>query len=259
MSQTGYASVIVRVLDPSVEYRGEQRLFSMVDVPSRSRLYGLAPREAGTLWGESLTSYLTRLAWRYRIPPRVLIAQELAPRLMPRQLAAAKWERIRSFNGNEPLALESAAILETLTKRSDIHLLTVQAWVGDFPMRRSLRERPAWCPVCYAIWKEQGLPLYEPLLWMLKMALICPRHKSWLEDRCPACNQRQSFLKGDIPPGHCIHCKTWLGKVSPPVGEQQGEQPYWTGRSGYSCPWRNCRTRSFPLVGWSGSSFSRIL
>ena len=50
-------------------------------VPPRSRLYGLVPREVGTIWVESLTSYLNRLGWRHGISPRALVAQEIVPHL----------------------------------------------------------------------------------------------------------------------------------------------------------------------------------
>src|SRR6266702_5854047 len=55
--------------------------FTRNDIPARSKLYGLAPCGLGTVWQESLTSYLNRLAWRHHIPPRHLVAQELLPRL----------------------------------------------------------------------------------------------------------------------------------------------------------------------------------
>ncbi|MGH7866753.1 MAG: TniQ family protein, partial [Candidatus Dormibacteraceae bacterium] len=112
-------------------------------------------------------------------------------------------------------------LLEALTQRTDLHLLTAQAWVGSIPVRRFLRERPAWCPACYAAWKEQVVPLYEPLIWMLKTVLICPTHKCWLEDRCPNCYQQQPFLRADTKLGECIHCTTWLGRTSPPVPEHE--------------------------------------
>ncbi len=40
-------------------------------MPPRSRLYCLAPLGMGTVEIESLTSYIQRLAWAYRVNPRV--------------------------------------------------------------------------------------------------------------------------------------------------------------------------------------------
>ncbi|MGH7866752.1 MAG: hypothetical protein ACREP9_03730 [Candidatus Dormibacteraceae bacterium] len=67
-------------------------------LPQRSRLYSLAPRGVGTIEAECLTSYLNRLAWKYRVSPRVLIAQELVPQLTHRRLANPQLDRARSFN-----------------------------------------------------------------------------------------------------------------------------------------------------------------
>ena len=49
----------------------------MNEIPSRSRLYGLVPCGLGTMFQESLTSYLNRLGWRHHVSPRDLVAQEL--------------------------------------------------------------------------------------------------------------------------------------------------------------------------------------
>ena len=55
--------------------------YSEMQIPPRSRLYCLSPLGVGTLWTESLTSYINRLAWTYRVSPRVLVAQEVVPQL----------------------------------------------------------------------------------------------------------------------------------------------------------------------------------
>src|SRR6266571_3591664 len=52
-----------------------------VDLPPRSRLYCLAPIGVGTPMVECLTSYINRLAWLYRISPRILVAEEIMPHL----------------------------------------------------------------------------------------------------------------------------------------------------------------------------------
>jgi len=45
------------------------------ETPSRSKLYGFVPAGLGTVWQESLTSYLNRLAWHHHVPPQHLVAQ----------------------------------------------------------------------------------------------------------------------------------------------------------------------------------------
>src|SRR5690242_5387892 len=141
-----YASVTVKILGPLMEPQVEQRISQMVDIPPRSRLYGLPPCGVGTLRSESMTSYITRLAWQYRVSPQVFVRQELPSSLAPHQRVPSQGQSGRGFNSNDHLAQNCATTLETLTKRTDIHLLTAQAWIGDFPLRIVLREHPAWCP-----------------------------------------------------------------------------------------------------------------
>ena len=53
----------------------------MIEMPPRSKLYCLAPLGMGTVETESLTSYIQRLAWAYRVNPRVLVAEVILPHL----------------------------------------------------------------------------------------------------------------------------------------------------------------------------------
>jgi hypothetical protein len=191
----------------------------ITEIPPRSRLYCLTPVGMGTLQIESLTSYINRLAWTYRVSPRILVVQEIVPHLnhgYPHgQLAAFSRGVAMKINDNGNVASEWSTILEQLTMRDDLHALTLRGWIGDLSSRGHLREKPAWCPACYAQWREQGLPLYQPLVWMIQMVTLCPQHKVRLEDRCPYCLKHQSVISLKTHPGHCTQCNTWLG--SPPT------------------------------------------
>jgi hypothetical protein len=185
---------------------------SALDVPSRSRLYGLLPCKVGTIWTESLTSYINRLGWAHRVSPRGLVVQELLPHVSGKYPAYpfatfCRQGQAMSTNGTGNLAQEWSAALEKLTGRFDLHLLTFYGWAGDFLEQGHLRQTPAWCPVCYAEWREQKLPLYQPLLWMLQMVTVCWRHKRWLEERCPHCQKHQSIITLETGSGYCTQCK----------------------------------------------------
>ena len=71
----------VKLVRPAMEYMGELSRLQALDVPPRSRLYGLMPCEVGTVWSESLTSYLNRLGWRHAVSPRALAAEMIVPHL----------------------------------------------------------------------------------------------------------------------------------------------------------------------------------
>lgn len=215
MSKAELTAVAVRILRPSLVQRETQMLPDGNAVPPRSKLYGLVPR-GEALWSESLTSYLNRLGWRHGVPPRWLVAQEMAPHLSsdhsPTQLGTFCQQRAMSINGNGPLAMEWSTLLERLTGRFDLHLLTLHGWIGDLSDHGHLRVTPAWCPLCYSEWREQGSPIYQPQLWMFRVITHCPRHYRQLEDRCPQCHKAQSIIAADKSRlGECTHCTALLG------------------------------------------------
>jgi hypothetical protein len=192
-------------------------LLQMSEIPPRSKLYDLVPRGLDTPFQERLTSYINRLAWRHHVSPHHFIAQEIVPCLSHsysrQQLSAFSWSGAMSINGNGPLAREWATVLEHLTKRSDLHLLTSQSWVNDLPPPKLLREKPAWCPACFAEWKDREMPIYEPLLWTFQAVTMCMKHHRTLEDRCPRCQKRQPWIRLQAALDRCVRCNTWLGSL----------------------------------------------
>src|SRR5712692_1075337 len=226
MSMTKNPAVKVMIMRQITEEK-----FTRNDIPSRSKLYRLVPCGLETVWSESLTSYLNRLAWHHHVPPLHLAAQEIFPCLtqsyLRNQQSVFSWSRAMSINGNGPLAREWATILEGLTKRSGLHLLTLQGWVGDLQPHKLLREKPAWCPDCYAEWKDQEMPVYEPLLWIFQAVMMCVKHLRELEDRCPHCEKRQSFIRFQTSLDRCTHCNAWLGSSAQALAAPKSEVIEW--------------------------------
>jgi hypothetical protein len=76
----------------------------MIEMPPRSKLYCLVPLGMGTVEIESLTSYIQRLAWAYRVTPRVLVAEVVLPHLSNRSYPApghlGSFSRTRSMSIN---------------------------------------------------------------------------------------------------------------------------------------------------------------
>lgn len=185
------------------------------DLPARSKLYGLVPCGLGTVWSESLISYLNRLAWHHHVPPQHLVAEVIVPHLSHGysrpQVAAFSRSNAMSVNGNGPLAQEWVSILEDRTCRSDLRFLTLRWWVGDLLPYKLLREKPAWCPACYAEWREAALPAYEPVLWGCQPVTLCVKHHQKLESHCPRCQRQQPFIRLQASLDQCARCNTWLG------------------------------------------------
>jgi TniQ len=198
----------------------------VIEMPSRSRLYCLTPLEMGTSEVESLTSYIHRLAWAYRVNPRVLVSQEILPHLSkehyvqadPGSLGSFSRTRSMSINGVGKVARDWAETLERLTMRSDLRFLTLRPWANGLPAWGLLRNAPQWCPVCYDEWREQKQPMYQPLLWTLQAVTVCLRHAQPLVEQCPVCQKPQSAIASKRMLGCCTQCGTWLGSKSETEG-----------------------------------------
>jgi TniQ len=220
MNRIGQRAVAVKILDPSSALHPDWSSLQMSHVPARSKLYGPVPREVGTVWVESLTSYLHRLAVKYGVEPRRFVTEAIFPHLVfwhetrpsfATHLGSFYRREALGMNGTGELAQSLSQILCQLTRRSDVGDTTLSLWANQLPTRFLLRWSPAWCPACYTTWQESGQVLYHPLLWMLQVVTVCPRHRCALVDRCPHCQQRQSVIAASTQPGYCTQCTRWLG------------------------------------------------
>jgi transcriptional regulator with XRE-family HTH domain len=206
-------------------------------VPPRSRLYALEPIGVGTPGVESLTSYLARLAEAHRVPLRRLLIAEILPLLgRPHLLGpenrglSAFWQReTRALNGTRTLARDLVRAVERLTRRPDPRFLTWLPWAEVLPPRDLLRPDQAWCPACYADWRQAEQVIHEPLLWSLRVVTACPRHRRRLEALCPSpdCRRWRPPLAPYARPGHCPWCGRWLGsEQEPAVGAELSEEEW---------------------------------
>jgi hypothetical protein len=200
----------------------------MIEMPPRSELYCQAPLGVGTVEIECLTSYIQRLAWAYRVNPRVLVAEVILPRLGHAyysdltHLGSFSRTRSMSINGVGEVAQDWARTLEQLTMRSDLRLLTLHSWADGLPAWGLQRQTPQWCPVCYDEWREHQQPVYQPLLWVIQVVTVCLRHRQPLVESCPSCQQPQSAIASKRGLGCCTQCGAWLG--SKQGSEQVGEK-----------------------------------
>ena len=186
---------------------------------SRSRLYPLAPQGKATPLIESLSSYINRLAWTYGVNPRILVTQEIFPNLCrshhtrtsPGRLGNFCQEDVKTINGIGEAAADWSQTLERLTMRSDLQSLTLNQWASGFSPFGLLNPSPRWCPTCYYEWRENGLPIYQPLQWSLRDITICLLHKRQLVQLCPHCKKKQSTIAATSRLGFCTRCNCWLG------------------------------------------------
>ena len=194
-------------------------------LPTRSRLYNLEPIGIGTGLVECLTSYTSRLADSHCVSPAVLLGRTLAPlmgkkywlqggaRLGTRGSALGNSfsEHTKAINSTGVIAKDWVTVLESLTLRNDLALLTTLPWGEVFTQRNLLRPNKSWCPSCYEEWRINDQPIYEPLLWTFRDVEVCPKHRRRLSHQCQFCGRRLPWLTRCAQPGYCSTCGEWLG------------------------------------------------
>jgi AraC-like DNA-binding protein len=181
-------------------------------IPARSRLYSLAPIGIGTAFVESLSGYLSRLAGAHAVSAGSLVAKEISGSLKPGKIHVGLVSY--AINGVGVGAKQWVQVLETLTLRSDLRYLTLLPFERLFPKPFLFRRARAWCPACYDQMASQGEPIYEPLLWCLKLVEVCPRHRQPLTTTCPRCLRYLRPLSAVSRLGCCPRCDLWLGQAS---------------------------------------------
>ena len=199
----------------------------MPRIASRSHLYRLPPIGLGTEYVESLTGYISRLAEAHSVSPGVLLRRELIPRLPQSSGGSPKNERVVQtycfiydsyvLNGLSDCPRRWVRVLEAVTGQNSLHVMTMLGWAGIISDIHLLRSNRAWCPLCFDCWRRVALPVYEPLIWAVKVVSVCPVHERVLEERCPRCERASPALTARSRPGFCGRCRSWLGV--PPLQE----------------------------------------
>ncbi len=87
-------------------------------------------------------------------------------------------------------------------------------WKEIIQERGIFRQDKAWCPQCFEARRQEGNPIYEPLLWSFRDVNFCPQHNCRLIDRCPDCGSAQKAIANNSRLGFCSRCKSWLGNPS---------------------------------------------
>lgn len=208
----------------------------------RSRLYHLEPIGIGTPYVESLTSYLVRLAHKYRIGTRALVLQEIFPlikeaRKLKDQNPIAWFNSPKSINGTTSSVKDWVQAVELLTMYRGLSSLTMLAWSNIADQSGLVRKTRAWCPLCYDDWLQNGTVVYEPLIWNLCVITKCPRHHLNLQNLCSYCRHRIPLLTRLSQPGCCPSCEHRLvpssstGVIQEPGGIEEQEKQQWIAHS----------------------------
>jgi hypothetical protein len=120
-------------------------------------------------------------------------------------------EHAKAINGTGIIAKDWVTVLEGLTLRNDLELLTMLPWANVLTRRNLLRSTQAWCPSCYEEWRANYQLVYEPLLWTFRDVEVCLNHQRRLRSQCQHCGRKLLWLTRCSRPGYCSKCGEWLG------------------------------------------------
>jgi len=181
--------------------------------PKPTVLYSLGPEGLGTPFSESLSSYLTRLAAAHMVSPTVLLREVIGRSDGNEDGGRALGPQgvVRKMDGMGREASKVTRALEKLTGRSELHLLTMQSYLGLIAKYNLLSENRAWCPYCLEQQRASGKTVYYPLLWGLSYLEKCPIHRNKLFRVCPFCRTRMPTFSSTAVVGYCDRCTAWLG------------------------------------------------
>lgn len=190
---------------------------NLPDIPPRSRLFSLQPKDIGTSTVEGLDSYIIRLSAAHSVSPRRLIRTQFVGAVpeISKLLSAAFFRRnARTINGHGAYANLFVQATIALTGVGDLEQLTLLPLTNLLPpngeglIARTVR----WCPECLAeIARNTPKEIYRPLSWSFLHYRACTQHRCLLCDRCPHCGSYQEIFPKYPSMAHCTRCGMWLG------------------------------------------------
>lgn len=184
----------------------------------RSTLFSIEPIGLGTPFVESLTSYISRIAECHCVLTGALLSKLLAHYLKKHYITAIGsrggngfYDSSSGVNGIGTLANDFVKVIEMLTCRSDLKMLTLLPWANITSTRDLLSLKKKWCPSCFDESIVDGTPLYESLIWCFKESKYCIKHHTPLLSACENCSTKMNYLSRNSKPGFCDSCNNWLG------------------------------------------------
>ena len=182
----------------------------------RSRLMRLKPVTLAQGLGESLISYISRLAVVHGLTVSTLLNYLLNPGSeSPKSSNNQFWNYgYSSLNGYRGKAERYVQAMESLNHGTDLSLLTMIPWKGLLDSRGKglfAKER-RWCPRCYSESAQQESGVFEPLCWSIAIMESCPVHECKLLSNCHSCGALQHMIPRQVSMGYCFNCGTFLGR-----------------------------------------------
>jgi len=176
----------------------------------RSVLYNINPYSSQDNRKECLISYIIRLAAEHFVSVGDLMNQVVFKELKIKYIERISikggnrfYENAKFLNGESNLSNSIVKALNYLTDRDDLSDLRIKT---IFSKRNIFNNSIKWCSQCLIEWKNKGMVLYYPLIWMTSFIDVCVDHKVFLKNTCNTCGKKQPILTRNTVIGKCYHC-----------------------------------------------------
>ncbi|MEX3929158.1 TniQ family protein [Paraburkholderia sp. BR10936] len=150
------------------------------DFPIRSQLFGATPYGIDGATRESVMSFFRRTANAHGLLPRSLAYYVIVPPMGIPTLISADFTADECYRKNlcgmSASAARWIAVLNDLTSRSDLQLLTLSSLKNLVSSYQLLDSKNRFCPLCYAEDERAGREKYDRLLWTIRCVTACPLH-----------------------------------------------------------------------------------
>lgn len=176
-------------------------------------LFDLEPMGVGCFEVESLSSYISRLAYIHTMTPHQLLSTldawsrvELGASV-PRFFSA----RVNGYSSN---VRRLVSALEAATGRNDIGACTL-LHLHDVCAKNnsdSIKTNRSWCSACLREGVEREQIPYDRLIWQIVGTARCSVHKNRLDEICPGCGIKQHWQYSSTP-SSCVFCGHTLAGV----------------------------------------------
>ena len=178
--------------------------------------------------GESNTSIVAKIAWKYRVKPASIA----------RYLLGVK------RNVSIVLANDMPAYTNSVTDKSvDIdHRLKAATGLctisGSYSYLREFLDHGAhglisknrkWCSQCYqesmkVSGRTRNARVSDQLYWSLNLATYCHKHLCTLSERCGKCYELQPYISSLVEPGFCHYCYACLSDAPSVIVEEDAQR-----------------------------------
>ncbi|MCZ8494035.1 TniQ family protein [Priestia megaterium] len=177
----------------------------------RSHYYPLEPKGIGTMYVESLTSYIARLAIEHNVSLGALL-RDIMKNYLGNELVNkySYYNYNFNLNGNNSKVEKFVEALEQKLLNNNLKYLTLIPFKQIIHGKELFKKRTQWCIKCYKEMKSKGESFHEPLIWYFAEVKICPKHLIKLIEApyCKNCQKQQVFKRHSSI--HCSGCYTKL-------------------------------------------------